>query len=91
METTRRLDNASPKPSGTRFGHGFLARFAVVGGATAFLLLLSIVLTTGPLPNWTSLSAAVGGVSVLLGVLAGLFGERFADWWLKFVDAFFRP
>ncbi len=89
MVAKRRLVNAAPKPSGTRFGHGFLIRLAVVGGATAFILLLTTVLSAGPLPSWTGLIAAIGGISLLLGVLAGLFDERFVDWWFRFVRAFF--
>ncbi len=91
MATRRRLANASPKPSGARFGRRFMARFAIVSGVTALLLLLSIVLTAGPLPSWTSVVAAIGGISLLVGILAGLFGEHFVDCWLKSVNTFLGP
>ncbi len=55
----------------------------LVGGGTAFLLLLGVVGTTGALPSWIGLIGAIGGVSLSLGILAGLFGDRFVDWWLS--------
>lgn len=85
MATTTRLRNTSPKAAGPHLGHRFLARFAVASSVTALVLLLSIVSTTDPLPSWTRLIGLIAGASLLLGVLAGLFGERFVDWWLRVI------
>jgi hypothetical protein len=85
MAIVRTLRRTAPRRSGAHFAHGFRARFVLVGGATAFVMGLFLVLTSGPEPNWIGLVAVTGAVSLFLGVLAGLFGERFVDWWLWFL------